>query len=75
VTHGGEKNKLSEASQFILFVKYYQGDKIIHDEIGGTCSTSGLILNPHKHLAIKPEAKSSSERPWHKTGKILNRIL
>lgn len=64
VTNDGEiKIKISGASQFILLVKYYQGD-----EISGACSMHEGDIKSYKYLAIKPEAKRSFKRPRHRRG-------
>jgi len=50
----------------VLFTKYYSGDQIMKNEMGGACSTYGERRGAHSVLVGKPEGKILLLRPRHK---------
>ena len=64
------KKTTSVAYWSILLTKYYSGDQIKKNEMGGACSTYGGRRGAYRVLVGKPNGKRQLERPrnrWEDT--------
>jgi len=50
-------------SEFVSFIKHYQGDQIMDDELREACSTQGRDYKSYIVLIGKPEGSKSHGRP------------
>jgi hypothetical protein len=50
-------------AELVPFTKYYYGDQIKEDEMGGSCSMHGGDENARSMFVGKPEGKSPLGRP------------
>jgi hypothetical protein len=61
---------MRRTSQIVLFTKYYYGDHIMEDEMGGHVTRTKEMRNAYKNLVREPEGKR--QRSWGSSVSIVS---